>query len=97
MEADMQIHWSLQDAKNQFSKVIDIALQGTPQVVTRRGVPVVVVVAAEQYALLAKKEQTDNGFAQFLLSMPSGAEDVDSGEVGQDYGLLNPKLREIDF
>ena len=75
MEANMQTQWPLQDAKNQFSKVVDSALQGTPQVVTRRGVPVVVVLAAEQYDLLTQKEQADNGFARLLLSMPTEAED----------------------
>ena len=71
----MQTQWPLQDAKNKFSQVVDSALQGTPQVVTRRGIPVVVVVSAGQYDLLTKKAQTDNGFAQFLLSMPTETED----------------------
>ena len=51
----MQTQWPLQDAKNKFSQVVDGALQGMPQVVTRRGVPVVVVVAVEQYDLLTQK------------------------------------------
>jgi antitoxin Phd len=29
--------WRLQEAKNQFSKVVDAALHGEPQRVTRRG------------------------------------------------------------
>jgi len=88
----MQTHWAIQNAKNQFSKVVDIALQGTPQVVTRRGIPVVVVVSADQYNLLTRKEQTDGGFARFLLSMPTGAEDSDVGDIAQ-----NLELREVDF
>ena len=35
--------WSLQDAKNRFSAVVNAALAGEPQRVTRRGEPVVVV------------------------------------------------------
>ena len=93
----MQTRWPIQNAKNQFSKVVDIALQGTPQVVTRRGVPVVVVVAAEQYALLTQKEHTDNGFARFLLSMPTKAEYEDACEVERDYGKLTVELREVEF
>ena len=90
----MQTQWPLQDAKNQFSKVVDSALQGTPQVVTRRGVPVVVVVAAEQYDLLTQKEQADNGFARLLLSMPADAGDTGKGE---DCEQLDLTLREVEF
>jgi prevent-host-death family protein len=36
--------WSLQDAKNSFSAVVDAALKGTPQTVTKRGKPAVVVL-----------------------------------------------------
>ena len=35
--------WSLQDAKNRFSAVVDAAVGGDPQRVTRRGKPAVVV------------------------------------------------------
>jgi len=90
----MQTQWRLQDAKNKFSEVVDNALQGTPQVVTRRGVPVVVVVAAEQFDLLIQKDLTDNGFANFLLSMPTGADVTDTGEGG---GLRDLTLREVEF
>lgn len=33
--------WSLQDAKNSFSAVVDAACKGTPQTVTKRGKPAV--------------------------------------------------------
>ena len=88
----MQTYWAIQNAKNQFSKVVDTALQGTPQVVTRRGIPVVVVVSADQYNLLAKKEQTNNGFARFLLSMPTETEDFGADDIVQ-----NLELREVEF
>ena len=89
----MQTQWPLQDAKNQFSKVVDSALQGTPQVVTRRGVPVVVVLAAEQYDLLTQKEQADNGFANFLLSMPAEGEETHGASREQ----IDLTLREVNF
>ena len=41
--------WTLQDAKNKFSAVVDAALAGTPQEVTRRGKPAVVVLSADEY------------------------------------------------
>ena len=89
----MQTQWPLQDAKNQFSKVVDSALQGAPQVVTRRGIPVVVVVAADQYDLLTQKDQADNGFANFLLSMPTEEEDTH----GEDRGQRGLTLREVEL
>ena len=49
--------WSLQDAKNRFSAVVDAALEGTPQEVTRRGKPAVVVLSTLEYRrLLAQAE-----------------------------------------
>lgn len=44
--------WSLQDAKNRFSAVVEGALAGVPQKVTRRGKPAVVVVSAAQFEAL---------------------------------------------
>jgi len=90
----MQTQWAIQNAKNQFSKVVDTALLGTPQVVTRRGIPVVVVVSAEQFSLLTNKDQADNGFARFLLSMPTGTEDSDADNAVGQHAL---ELREVEF
>lgn len=42
--------WQLQDAKNRFSQVVDAALTDGPQIITRRGSRVAVVVAYEEYA-----------------------------------------------
>ncbi len=50
-----QAEWSLQDAKNKFSAVVEAARNGTPQTVTKRGKPAVVVVAVEEYERLARK------------------------------------------
>jgi antitoxin Phd len=44
--------WTLQDAKNRFSSVVDAALAGRPQHVTRRGKAAVVVVSADEFARL---------------------------------------------
>ena len=47
--------WSLQDAKNRFSAVVEAARRGEPQLVTKRGAAAVVVLAAEEYARLKTK------------------------------------------
>lgn len=62
------MNWPLQDAKNQFSKVVQKARSEGPQIVTLRGEPAAVVLSAEDYdALLAGKPS----LADDLLSGPA--------------------------
>ena len=50
------MEWQLQDAKNQFSKVVKDAQANGPQVVTVRGERAVIVISAKDYdALIATK------------------------------------------
>jgi len=67
-----QAEWSLQDAKNKFSAVVEAASKGTPQTVTKRGKPAVVVVAAEEYQQLTDKGKERPSFIAHLLSAPKG-------------------------
>ena len=48
----MQGQWTLQDAKNKFSEVVNAACSGLPQVVTKHGKPSVVVLPMEDYTRL---------------------------------------------
>ncbi len=68
--------WTLQDAKNRFSAVVEAALSGRPQEVSRRGRPAVVVLAAEEYRrLIEDAGGTRESFAEHLLRFPGdGAE-----------------------
>lgn len=50
------MRWQLQDAKAKFSELVDKALHEGPQTVTRRGKDVVVVVSAEQFELMKKRQ-----------------------------------------
>jgi prevent-host-death family protein len=50
--------WPLQDAKNQFSHVVDLAQTDGPQTVTRHGEPVVVVVAAREFKRLSRPKES---------------------------------------
>ncbi len=50
--------WQLQEAKAKFSEVVDRALKGERQVVTKRGEKAVVVMAYEDYERLENKDQT---------------------------------------
>lgn len=79
--------WTLQDAKNKFSAVVDEALAGRPQEVTRRGKLAVVVLSAEEYHRLVnaagfKRER----FADHLLGFPSN-----------DIERMDAKPRDVVF
>lgn len=63
--------WRLQDAKAQFSAVVDAALNGEAQLVTRRGKHAVVVIDAGEYERLRRGERAQApGFIEHLLAMP---------------------------
>lgn len=65
--------WTVQDAKNKFSAVVDAALAGKPQEVTRRGKPAVIVVSADEYhRLLEGAVKMRESFADHLMAFPVG-------------------------
>lgn len=64
--------WSLQDAKNSFSAVVDAAAKGTPQTVTKRGRPAVVVLSVAAYERLTGKTKSRPSFIDHLLAFPQG-------------------------
>ena len=92
--------WTLQDAKNRFSALVNAALTGEPQRVTRRGQPAVVVVAVEEYERLCQAEKVgappfeeQNGapdFIQHLLAIPKGGPD-------DLFERIPIQMREVDF
>ena len=64
--------WSLQDAKNKFSAVVDAAQQGKAQVITRRGIPSAVVLSMEEFEKFQRYEAAKApSFIDHLLSMPT--------------------------
>ena len=70
----MKTIWKLQDAKSQFSKVVDNALNSGPQYVSRRGTEAVVVVSVKEYDKLLPNKQN---FKKFLLNCPKISENFD--------------------
>jgi antitoxin Phd len=63
--------WSLQDAKNSFSAVVEAASR-EPQTVTKHGKRAVVVVAADEYERLRQLERLKvPRFTDHLLAMPT--------------------------
>ena len=59
--------WQLQEAKQRFSELVRRTLEEGPQVVSRHGEEVVVVVPAEEFRRMSG-EKLD--FKEFLLSGP---------------------------
>lgn len=80
------MRWQVQDAKQHFSEVIRAAAAGEPQVVTKRGEEVAVVIDIAEYRRL-RGESVD--FVDFLLTGPvADSFDVDrSGELPRDIDL----------
>ena len=63
-------NWSVQDAKNRFSEVVEAARRA-PQTVTKHGKPAVVVVGVAEYDRLRRLERVRApSFADLLLAMP---------------------------
>ena len=81
-------NWSVQDAKNRFSEVVEAA-RHAPQTVTKHGKPAVVVVGVAEYERLRRLERARApSFADVLLSMPQ-----DGGEFSRpDVRLRDPEL-----
>ena len=82
--------WRLQDAKAQFSQVVEAALHGEPQHVSRRGREAVVVLSEASYRALRKSARSGaRGFLAHLLAIPKGA------ALAHDRGQIKP--RDIDL
>ena len=64
--------WALQDAKNRLSEVVDAALSGQPQIVTRRGIETAVILSHDDYArLCGDRDNTRQSFAAYLVNGPA--------------------------
>jgi antitoxin Phd len=88
--------WTLQDAKNKFSEVVEAAMAGEVQEVTKRGKPAVVIMSVAEFARLnaaAQGEVQKPNFVEFLLSFPQGGPDTDE----DIFPRIPMTLREIEF
>ena len=81
-------NWSVQDAKNRFSEVINAARR-EPQTVTKHGKPAVVVVDAGEYERLRDAQRAKApSFAELLLAMP---------QDGGEFPRIKVRPRDLDF
>ena len=64
--------WQLQTAKSKFSVVVNKALEGTPQLVTKKGKPAVYIISVEEYEKLRGRRS----FKKLLLNSPHKTIDI---------------------
>ena len=91
--------WRLQDAKSQFSELVNSALRGVPQHVTRRGKPAVVVLSEQDFAALQRNARAQApSFVGHLLAIPKHNElPVPAEYPDADLPSSTLALREVDF
>lgn len=78
----MAHRWQLQEAKNRFSEVVDLALKEGPQTVTRHGKEVAVVVSKDDFDRRARRSRRGTvlpflrrlGFANAKLDLTRSAD-----------------------
>ena len=80
--------WQLQEAKQRFSHLVDLAEEQGPQVVTRHGAEVAVVLGAAAYRDLVSQARPS---LKDVLLKGSGVEDDDDG--GALLDVLPPRGR----
>ena len=80
--------WAIQDAKSRFSEVIGMVAEKGPQVVTRRGEPVVVMITYGEYV---KRHRKVPDFVDALLACPRSDKPIEFERDHGDFG------REIDL
>jgi antitoxin Phd len=68
------VAWQIQEAKARFSELVQKAIDDGPQTITRRGKDVAVVLSAEQFELM-KKRQVD--FKELLAAAPLEGVDLE--------------------
>jgi prevent-host-death family protein len=80
--------WQLQEAKNKLSEVVDEAIHNGPQVISKRGAEVAVVLSYEEYLTLRKSR---TNLAQFFLDSPLRGSNLDltrdKRPAGRDVSL----------
>jgi antitoxin Phd len=81
-------NWSVQDAKNRFSEVVEAARR-MPQTVSKHGKPAVVIMDVVEYDRLRQLERAQApSFTDLLLAMPQ-----DDGE----FPCRRVRMRDLDL
>jgi prevent-host-death family protein len=68
------MHWQVQEAKQRFSELLRAAEAGEPQIVTKHGEEVAVVIDMAEYRRLRGESMT---LMEYLRAEPSADDDFD--------------------
>lgn len=79
--------WTVAEAKAKLSEMIEQAMAGRPQTITRHGKEAVVVVSAAEWRRRTERKGT---LADFLLKSPLRGS-------GVEIGRMKGKLRDVDL
>ena len=89
--------WPLQDAKAQLSQVVEAALNGEPQHITRHGKRAVVVVSETTFeSMQMNARAAAPNFIEHLLAIPKSTPPA-KGKKSVDFERGNLVLRDVDF
>jgi antitoxin Phd len=83
----LERRWQLQEAKNKFSKLVELARQNGPQIVTKHGQEAAVLLSIDDYRRLVRPE---TGLVQFFQKSPLADAELDltrSKETARDIEL----------
>lgn len=90
--------WSLQDAKAQFSALVEAATRGNAQHVTRHGRAAVVIVGADEFSRLRRAElSAAPGFIEHLIAVPRQRSPSRSSGAAPETTRAVLRPREIDL
>ena len=73
--------WQLYEAKNKLSQIIDEVMDGSMQVVTKRGIDAVVIISANDFKNLLEPKKK---FTEFLTGDPK----IDNFEIERVKGSI---------
>lgn len=75
--------WQLQEAKSKFSQVVNQAMKEGPQIVTKHGQEVVVIISVEEYRKLAVPRPT---LLELLSKSPLPGSGLEIVREKEDFG-----------
>jgi antitoxin Phd len=80
--------WQLQEAKNKFSRVVEKAVSDGPQIITKRGVEVAIVLSFADYQkMMASRGKLSTFFRDSPLVEMELDLSRDKGDARQDVDL----------
>ena len=81
--------WQLQEAKNKFSRVVADALRDGPQIITRHGTEVAVLLSYQEYKrVIESSRHAQTKLSQFFRESPLADEELDLGRDMSDARVV---------